>query len=1070
MKTKKTLALLLAIVMVMMTIPAGIFTVGAAEEATIDLYDNTEEIQPAADAVDVINADVVIRSIEDWKAVATSGSKYEGKTVALACDLDFEGAVVTPLFNSNSFRGEFNGSGHTISNAVVNGASHTALIAPKLDSGKITNVKFDNITVTTTGGNVGLIAGKNTNMGNLEISKIKATNITVNNSSTANTGGLIGLHENNGYETVVTQINFQGAVNHNNQYGNVGGIVGQLQVNGTTKFSKIDSNVALFVNQSKNASYAGGFIGSCVVGSGYVAEIEDVYVHGSFDANGSSTRYNAGFVGMFKGTAAGQDIANIKNVILAMDMTKAYGKSVVFANVTYGNLVYEGVYSTNSSNGGISTTTSIRWTGISGGTGSFNGVSAKEESADPIKNTIKTVGTEEASRMVFRDQNGFIQAIVEFGIPVIHVKSNLNSVRLNKTVTFYLVVENCHPMKGMGLVPIFDSSVFELVEAKWLIPATIQNIEEDTLNSVSAWSESTDVNKTVYKITLRAKATTDATKVDFSVSMQNDSGTITADVIEKTIEVVCSHEDVWYDYVDENGHDVYCYYCEKLLGYVEHSWVEATCAEPQHCSGCGATVGAPSDQHTWDEGYISSFPTCTTAGEKIFACNVCGENYVETIPAYGHHVILDDPHDHSSLLFENNSTYPSFELVDGQYVSTNKADSSFSYMAITAVEDCTLAIEYGVSSEQGFDFLSIYYNGELYNKISGDDCEYIVGMTLSAGDMITIVYSKDGSQSKNQDEGYFSIGAPADLIDVTCTENVICSICHEEAKPALDHTPEIIPGYDATCTENGLTDRIVCSVCGEVLQEHEMIPATGHKYGGWIIVREATMTEEGLMKKVCNDCGHEVFEVIPKLDSESNIVLPFVTTSRGSTVKVPVYLEGNPGVSGMIVTIKYDTSAMTLVNVENGEIMSTMSWGANIVFSNTPDSTLSGLLATLTFEIKDDAALGDYTVECILRECVNSALENVTVGTVNGIITVEDFIYGDVNGDRKIDLKDLVVLGQYLADYDYDLGESTVEVWYGADVDGNKTVDLNDIILLNLYFANYDYDTGVSSVVLGPNA
>ena len=44
----------------------------------------------------------------------------------------------------------------------------------------------------------------------------------------------------------------------------------------------------------------------------------------------------------------------------------------------------------------------------------------------------------------------------------------------------------------------------------------------------------------------------------------------------------------------------------------------------------------------------------------------------------------------------------------------------------------------------------------------------------------------------------------------------------------VDHTPVAVPGYGATCTENGLTDGVVCSECGTVITAQETIPATGH--------------------------------------------------------------------------------------------------------------------------------------------------------------------------------------------------------------------------------------------------
>ncbi|MBO7657833.1 MAG: hypothetical protein J6T65_00760, partial [Clostridia bacterium] len=55
----------------------------------------------------------------------------------------------------------------------------------------------------------------------------------------------------------------------------------------------------------------------------------------------------------------------------------------------------------------------------------------------------------------------------------------------------------------------------------------------------------------------------------------------------------------------------------------------------------------------------------------------------------------------------------------------------------------------------------------------------------------------------------------------------LCAICgyeHVEKLPKVDHMAQFIPGKPATATEEGLTDGIICSICGEVLQEQQVIP------------------------------------------------------------------------------------------------------------------------------------------------------------------------------------------------------------------------------------------------------
>ncbi len=109
----------------------------------------------------------------------------------------------------------------------------------------------------------------------------------------------------------------------------------------------------------------------------------------------------------------------------------------------------------------------------------------------------------------------------------------------------------------------------------------------------------------------------------------------------------------------------------------------------------------------------------------------------------------------------------------------------------------------------------------------------------------------------------------------TCTEEgsydevVYCTVCEEELSRktvtvgAAGHSPAIVEGKDATCTESGLTDGEKCSVCGETLQKQEEIPALGHNFGEWSVTEEAGIGREGEEQRTCSRCGEKETRVIP---------------------------------------------------------------------------------------------------------------------------------------------------------------------------------------------------------------
>ena len=239
-------------------------------------------------------------------------------------------------------------------------------------------------------------------------------------------------------------------------------------------------------------------------------------------------------------------------------------------------------------------------------------------------------------------------------------------------------------------------------------------------------------------------------------------------------------------------------------------------------------------EHTWDDGVITTDPTCTTAGKKVKHCKNAPDeeshDFVETIAV--------DPTNHVHI------------KVDGKQDATCGKPG---YTGNTVCEDCNETIA------------------------TGEDIPATGNHSWNAGEV-----TKEATCTEAGEKTY------------TCT---VCSETKTEAVDALDHewnvwhvtkkatckeegkiqrecqragcteveTQPIQADPDAhawdewtitkkaTCTEDGVETR-ECKNDPEH-KETRKIDAAGHKYGEWETVTDATCTTEGEEKHTCSECG-----------------------------------------------------------------------------------------------------------------------------------------------------------------------------------------------------------------------
>ena len=98
--------------------------------------------------------------------------------------------------------------------------------------------------------------------------------------------------------------------------------------------------------------------------------------------------------------------------------------------------------------------------------------------------------------------------------------------------------------------------------------------------------------------------------------------------------------------------------------------------------------------------------------------------------------------------------------------------------------------------------------------------------------------------------------------------------------------------------------------------------------------------------------------------------------AEGKELEIDVVVEENSGVSGMLLSLEYDASALSLTGLEYGPALSSLSplhtntdtpdgyavYPFKLTYLGEENDTSTGRMMTLRFRVKEDAADGVYTI------------------------------------------------------------------------------------------------------------
>ena len=374
---------------------------------------------------------------------------------------------------------------------------------------------------------------------------------------------------------------------------------------------------------------------------------------------------------------------------------------------------------------------------------------------------------------------------------------------------------------------------------------------------------------------------------------------------------VCNEVIVAQEVIPATGHT------EKTIAGKPATCTETGLTDGISCSVCGTVIKAqeeiPAKGHSWDEGKITTAPTCENVGVKTYTCTVCNETKTETLDATGH--------THTDVA-EQPATC-----------------TEVGHKAGTKCEVCGATIS-------GMETIPATSHKEVIDAAKAPTC---METGLTEGRHCSVCNEVIAAQEVIPAKGHTEVIDAA--AEATCTtpgktEGKHCSICNEvlvaQAEvPAKGHTEVVDPAVDPTCTKTGKTEGKHCSVCNEVIVVQTEVPAKGHDWDSGKISKQPTYGENGEMIYTCAICDEHKTEIIPKLVHGGGNTggAGGGSSSAGSTTKTETTI--NPDESTTKTETKPDGTVVETTTGKDGSTSKTTTKpdGSSVTESKTADGT-----------------------------------------------------------------------------------------------------------------------------------
>ena len=257
----------------------------------------------------------------------------------------------------------------------------------------------------------------------------------------------------------------------------------------------------------------------------------------------------------------------------------------------------------------------------------------------------------------------------------------------------------------------------------------------------------------------------------------------------------------------------------QLTDHVCNDW---TVEDTQHTGTCIHCGEALAREHGYDDGVVTTDPTCQAEGVKTFTCTDCGHSYEEAVPQLTDHVGGDWSYDdtqHTGICIHCGEAVTGQHSYDEGVVTTEPTCQAEGVKTFTCV--C------GHSYEEAIPQLADH----VYGDYTFDELQHTQ----------QCIYCGHGITADHQwDEGVVTL-------EPTCTEDgvklfsCLCGHTFQEVVAATGHS---YGDWESTGEDN---HQHSCA-CGDVVEQK-------HTWGKGVVTTQPTCDKKGVKTYTCTGCG-----------------------------------------------------------------------------------------------------------------------------------------------------------------------------------------------------------------------